>query len=257
MTTTGTATTDTSTYETAVARVEEIIRRLDSGEAGCARRSSSCGRAVHSSSTAPASWRRSAADSRSSPSTSSSPPRRAGREAGGEHLRRALGPRGRHRRVGLEGLAPTSQRIRAAVDCRAPAWRGLEGVGEDVVYSADDQRASRRSARPEACPMSRAGGRSGSSVSTSTRLTCSSAPSPSTARSRVCIAGGRSTAPRSTSRCARPASAARGARSEPAPLTFVVSLRLGEPATPPRASRLECYPTLRFKLDATARGPTS
>ena len=34
MTTSGTATTDTSTYETAVARVEEIVRRLDSGEAG-------------------------------------------------------------------------------------------------------------------------------------------------------------------------------------------------------------------------------
>jgi exodeoxyribonuclease VII small subunit len=34
MTTTEPATTDTSTYETAVARVEEIVRRLDSGEAG-------------------------------------------------------------------------------------------------------------------------------------------------------------------------------------------------------------------------------
>ena len=29
-----TGTTDTPTYETAVARVEEIVRRLDSGEAG-------------------------------------------------------------------------------------------------------------------------------------------------------------------------------------------------------------------------------
>jgi exodeoxyribonuclease VII small subunit len=34
MTTAGTPTADTSTYETAVARVEEIVRRLDSGEAG-------------------------------------------------------------------------------------------------------------------------------------------------------------------------------------------------------------------------------
>ncbi len=40
---------------------------------------------------------------------------------------------------------------------------------------------------------------------------------------------------------------------EAAPLTYVVSLRLGEPATlEPVASRLALYPTLRFKLDATS-----
>jgi hypothetical protein len=39
---------------------------------------------------------------------------------------------------------------------------------------------------------------------------------------------------------------------EPRPVTFVVSLRLGEPATmAPVRSRLERYPTLRFKLDPT------
>lgn len=39
---------------------------------------------------------------------------------------------------------------------------------------------------------------------------------------------------------------------EPRPLTFVVSLRLGEPPTlAPILSRLEHYPTLRFKLDPT------
>jgi L-alanine-DL-glutamate epimerase-like enolase superfamily enzyme len=38
----------------------------------------------------------------------------------------------------------------------------------------------------------------------------------------------------------------------PEPLTFVVSLRLGEPPTlAPISSRLAHYPTLRFKLDAT------
>jgi L-alanine-DL-glutamate epimerase-like enolase superfamily enzyme len=38
----------------------------------------------------------------------------------------------------------------------------------------------------------------------------------------------------------------------PRPVTFVVSLRLGEPATlAPIESRLAHYPTLRFKLDAT------
>jgi L-alanine-DL-glutamate epimerase-like enolase superfamily enzyme len=40
---------------------------------------------------------------------------------------------------------------------------------------------------------------------------------------------------------------------EPRPMTFVVSLRLGEPPTlEPVRSRLERYPTLRFKLDATS-----
>ena len=40
---------------------------------------------------------------------------------------------------------------------------------------------------------------------------------------------------------------------EPSPLTFVVSLRLGEPPSlAPIHSRLEHYPTLRFKLDATS-----
>ena len=40
---------------------------------------------------------------------------------------------------------------------------------------------------------------------------------------------------------------------EPRPLTFVVSLRLGEPPSlEPVTRRLEHYPTLRFKLDPTA-----
>ena len=40
---------------------------------------------------------------------------------------------------------------------------------------------------------------------------------------------------------------------EVSPLTFVVSLRLGDPATiQPIEHRLERYPTLRFKLDATS-----
>jgi hypothetical protein len=40
---------------------------------------------------------------------------------------------------------------------------------------------------------------------------------------------------------------------EPRPVTYVVSLRLGEPPTiDPVARRLESYPTLRFKLDPTS-----
>jgi L-alanine-DL-glutamate epimerase-like enolase superfamily enzyme len=42
-------------------------------------------------------------------------------------------------------------------------------------------------------------------------------------------------------------------RREPRPLTFVVSLRLGDPPTiDPVTRRLDRYPTLRFKLDATS-----
>jgi hypothetical protein len=44
----------------------------------------------------------------------------------------------------------------------------------------------------------------------------------------------------------------RALKREAQPLTFVVSLRLGEPPTlGPIESRLDHYPTLRFKLDAT------
>src|SRR5207302_11504081 len=40
---------------------------------------------------------------------------------------------------------------------------------------------------------------------------------------------------------------------EPAPVRFVVSLRLGEPPSPePVLRRLELYPGLRFKLDQTS-----
>ena len=47
-------------------------------------------------------------------------------------------------------------------------------------------------------------------------------------------------------------SAAEALGREPRPVTFVVSLRLGEPATmDPVLRRLEGYPTLRFKLDPT------
>ena len=57
-------------------------------------------------------------------------------------------------------------------------------------------------------------------------------PAPSRcARSRGSTAAGRSRAPRSTWRCARPGSSlAEALGREPRPVTFVVSLRLGEPA---------------------------
>ena len=58
---------DERTYESAVGRVEEIIRRLDSGEAGLRETLELVARAASWSSTAPASSTRSARAWRSSP----------------------------------------------------------------------------------------------------------------------------------------------------------------------------------------------
>ena len=81
-------------------------------------------------------------------------------------------------------------------------------------------------------------------------------PAPSRcATCRGCTAAGRSRAPRSTSRCARPALPLREALGrEPRPVTFVVSLRLGEPADDRAGAQAGStrYPTLRFKLDPTS-----
>ncbi len=74
------------------------------------------------------------------------------------------------------------------------------------------------------------------------------------AKSAACTAAGRFSRRRSTWRCARRALSLHEALGRQArPLTFVVSLALGDPATlEPLRSRLAAYPTLRFKLDATS-----
>ncbi len=127
----------------------------------------------------------------------------------------------------------------------------LEGVGEDVVYSADDQRALQEAgpvldlagewalgdfcqridsldlfhgAEPEYGDVSRL----------YRRWTFHSAALDLALR-----------------QAGRPLWEVLG--REPAPVTFVVSLRLGEPAAlGPVQTRLAAYPTLRFKLDATS-----
>ena len=128
---------------------------------------------------------------------------------------------------------------------------GVEGVGEDVVYSADDQRALQAAgptlelagawmlgdfcaridgldlfggAEPEHGDVSRL----------YRRWTFHSAALDLALR-----------------QAQRPLHAVLG--RAPEPMTFVVSLRLGEPATlEPVSTRLADYPTLRFKLDATS-----
>jgi L-alanine-DL-glutamate epimerase-like enolase superfamily enzyme len=126
---------------------------------------------------------------------------------------------------------------------------GAEGVGEDVVYDAEDQIALQ-----EAGPVLALAGRyalgefcelvngldlfpvepqRGEVSRLYRRWTFHSAALDLALR-----------------QAGRPLHAALG--RTPEPLTFVVSLRLGEPPTlEPIESRLAHYPTLRFKLDAT------
>ncbi len=127
---------------------------------------------------------------------------------------------------------------------------GAEGIGEDVVYSADDQRALQ-----DAGPVHDLAGRyalgefceridgldlfprapeHGDVSRLYRRWTFHSAALDLALR-----------------QAGRPLHEVLGRR--PQPVTFVVSLRLGEPPTlAPLTSRLTPYPTLRFKLDATS-----
>jgi len=127
---------------------------------------------------------------------------------------------------------------------------GVDGIGEDVVYDADDQRAFQ-----EAGPVHDLAGRyalgefcelidgldlfprepeHGDVSRLYRRWTFHSAALDLALR-----------------QAGRPLHAALG--RSPQPLTFVVSLRLGEPPSlAPLSARLTHYPTLRFKLDATS-----
>ncbi len=126
---------------------------------------------------------------------------------------------------------------------------GIEGVGEDVVYDARIMSPCSRRGR---CCTWRAlfAGRV-------LRADRRARPLPGRARARRGVAAvppldvsqrraGPGAAPGRRARCTR------CLEREARPVTFVVSLRLGEPATlEPIRSRLAVYPTLRFKLDAT------
>ncbi|MGA2014841.1 MAG: hypothetical protein ABSH51_30535 [Solirubrobacteraceae bacterium] len=126
---------------------------------------------------------------------------------------------------------------------------GLEGVGEDVVYDADDQRAFQRAGavhdlagrwalgdfceRIDGLDLFPAAPEHGDVSRLYRRWTFHSAALDLALR-----------------QAGRPLHDVLGLESRP--LTFVVSLRLGEPATlEPLERRLARYPTLRFKLDAT------
>lgn len=143
------------------------------------------------------------------------------------------------------------ERLTTIVHLRGGA---LEGVGEDVVYSADDQRALQAAGAADRLPdlsgqwtlqelcahvdeldlFAGAEPEHGDVSRLYRRWTFHSAALDLALR-----------------QAGRPLSAVLG--RDPAPVRFVVSLRLGEPATvDPVLDRLARYPDLRFKLDATS-----
>ena len=126
---------------------------------------------------------------------------------------------------------------------------GEEGLGEDVTYSPEDQRAQQ--ARGPTCRWP-ARGRSRRSASTSASSSCSRRASRACRRSAT-TAAGRSRAPRSTSRLRQTGqSLAQALGREESPIHFVASLRIGSPPDfDVVGRRLEEYPWLQFKLDGT------
>jgi L-alanine-DL-glutamate epimerase-like enolase superfamily enzyme len=155
----------------------------------------------------------------------------------------------------LEGLrADVSsgfERLSTVVHLRGD---GADGVGEDVVYSADDQRAFQAAGAGGRLPDLSGRWSLGEFCDHVDGLDLFFGAEPEHGdvsrlyRRWTLHSAALDLALRQAD---RPLHAALG--REPAPLTFVVSLRLGEPASAePVQSRLQAYPTLRFKLDATS-----
>ena len=245
---------ETRTYESAVARVEEIIRRLDSGEAGLRETLELvregrelveyCAGELDAVSQGLEELRLEELCGAPGPD----PARPAGRPMSTFSALADLPLQ--VDRYTLEGLrqqvSSGFERLSTVVHLHGD---GAEGVGVDVVYEAEDQVALQ-----EAGPVLALAGRyalgefcelvngldlfpvepqRGEVSRLYRRWTFHSAALDLALR-----------------QAGRPLHAALG--RAPQPLTFVVSLRLGEPPTlEPIESRLAHYPTLRFKLDAT------
>jgi L-alanine-DL-glutamate epimerase-like enolase superfamily enzyme len=131
---------------------------------------------------------------------------------------------------------------------------GLEGIGEDVVYSADDQRAFQAAGDEGRLPDLSGDWSLGELCDHVDTLDLFFEAEPEHGevsrlyRRWTVHSAALDLALRQAGRALHEVLG-----REPAPLMFVVSLRLGEPATAaPVLSRLESYPTLRFKLDATS-----
>jgi hypothetical protein len=128
---------------------------------------------------------------------------------------------------------------------------GVEGVGEDVVYQAEDQVALQEAGSVHAAALS---GRFTLAEFCARVDELDLFPvAPQTEVSRLYRRWTFHSAALdlALTQAAAPLHAA--LRRDPQPLTFVVSLRLGEPATlDPMQHRLDRYPGLRFKLDPTS-----
>ena len=131
---------------------------------------------------------------------------------------------------------------------------GREGIGEDVVYSSDDQRAFQAAGEADGLPDLSGAWALGEFCDHVDTLDLFFGAEPEHGEvSRLYRRWTMHSAALDLAlrQAGRPLHAV--LEREPAPLTFVVSLRLGEPATPaPVQARLALYPTLRFKLDATS-----
>ena len=127
---------------------------------------------------------------------------------------------------------------------------GLEGVGEDVVYDAEDQVAMQ-----EAGPVQELGGRFalGEFCELIDGLDLFPVEPQRGEVSRLYRRWTFHSAALDLALRQAGRSLHEALGREAHPLTFVVSLRLGEPPTlDPITRRLERYPTLRFKLDPTS-----
>jgi L-alanine-DL-glutamate epimerase-like enolase superfamily enzyme len=126
--------------------------------------------------------------------------------------------------------------------------KGEEGVGEDVVYEAVDHEIAQR----EGPSLPLAGDWTTRSFSEhlATLDLFPEAPQRDVSRLYRVWAYESAALDLALRQAGQPLHAVLG--REPRPLTFVVSLRLGEPPSlEPVTRRLERYPTLRFKLDPT------
>jgi hypothetical protein len=125
---------------------------------------------------------------------------------------------------------------------------GLEGVGEDVVYQADDQAAFQEAGPVHDLKGSYALGEFCELIDSLDLFPAPPAMDVSRLYRRWTFHS--AALDLALRQATRPLHAALG--RDPQPLTFVVSLRLGEPPTlDPVQHRLARYPNLRFKLDAT------
>jgi L-alanine-DL-glutamate epimerase-like enolase superfamily enzyme len=150
----------------------------------------------------------------------------------------------------LEGLV---RRVSSAFTRRTTLIRlrggGEEGIGEDVTYTADEHEALQR----EGAVLPLAGSHTLATFSELLdRLDLSPAP-PAMEASRDYHRWAYESAALDLALRQVDYSLAQALDREPRPVRFVVSLRLGEPAsTEPLRRWLDLYPGLRFKLDPTA-----